>query len=600
MMEYNSVLTSQSLLDISNAQRISIFFLITTVFFAVYFMFYIYSHAKKDGILYSFLLLNLLMLIWCTGLILQTFCFDSRSFPAWVSLWISYLGLCFFAYAWLVFCVFYTDSKIKKNKLSLTLLALPFVIFYLFLLTNNFHQLFYVLPVHKRRYFGPVYYIFVLTALIYIFYGTCILLRFCFKSKGLSKSQTLIVLFTFVFMLGMLIFRTVLKWDVETIPFTFLLISYAIFYAGFKKFSLFKVVPVSMLSFLDSMEQGILVIDSELDILSSNKALIKMFPCLETIPAGGNIASFLDYLYSSSEINKESLAILDSIRSGKSNAIEGKITLSSQYTRTFSIIVQPFCISRHKEKGRIITFNDISELAELNYQLKQKNKEILSMNKDYKQISRKIMQYTSDKQELSAAKERNRIWNELYGSIESEFSSIITFTHLCINDLSTSDRRNQEKLEELNKMIKNGLQTIRSSIYTQNSKETSNSIKQDIESILLTFNKGKIDIHLIVEGEIQSMEFPIRSAIFGIWQETFENSIKHGKASSIYVIINLKDDFLHLYILDNGKGCENANKGSGLRKMEKMIKNLKGTITYGSLGPDEGFSINAVIPLRLG
>ncbi|HEX9060749.1 MAG TPA: PAS-domain containing protein, partial [Clostridia bacterium] len=444
------------------------------------------------------------------------------------------------------------------------------------------------------------YYIFVLTALIYIFYGTCMLLRFCFKSKGLSKSQSLIVLFTFVFMLGMLIFRIVLKWDVETIPFTFILISYAIFYAGFKKFSLFKVVPVSMLSFLDSVEQGILVIDNDLDILSSNKSLLKMFPCLETIPAGGNIASFLDYLYSSSEINEDSLAILDSIRSGKSNVTEGKITFNSQYVSTFSIIIQPFCTSKRKKKGRIITFTDISELAELNYQLDQKNKEIFSMNEEFTQISHEIMRYTSGKQELSAAKERNRIWNELYSSIESEFSSIISFTSLCINDLSTSGGENQEKLDELNKMIKDALQKIRGSIYTQNSEDSSSSINQDLESILLTFTKDEIDIQLMVEGEIQSMGYPIRSAIFCIWQEAFKNSVNHGKASSIYVIINLKDDFLHLYILDNGKGCENTNKGSGLSKMDQMIKNLKGTITYGSLGPNEGFSINVVVPLRLG
>lgn len=599
-MEYFSGISPQNMVDLSNAERISIFFLMATVFFAVFFIFYIYSNAKKDGMLYSFIFLNCLMIVWCVGLILEEFSLHREQWLRWGSLWVSYLGICFFGYAWLLFCFYFTGARIKESKKNLVFLALPFVIYYLFLLTNHYHQLFYIVPKDAKRSFGPVYYILVFTTFVYICTGTALLLRFYLKSKGLARTQSLLVLLTCITVFVIVFFRVAFKWDIETIPISFILLSYGVYYTGLKKFSLFKVVPVSILSFLDSMEQGICIIDTDLDMVSSNRAFKGMFPCAAPFRDNEKITPFLDYLDSASICDEESAAILDSVQKSKTAVIRGKISLKHPDARTFFVIVQPAYASNGKERGRIISFRDISELVRLNYLLEQKNIEMLYMNEEYQKVNEEIMKYTLSTQELSVTKERNRILNELYGSIQMKFSSIILFAHGCIKDLRSNGNQNQENMEKLNQMVKVGLQEIRNSIYMQNTGEDTNSFGKNLEKLLISFLKEGIDIKLLVEGTIQPTNYPVRSAVFGIWQEALENSIKHGKATLIYVIIKFKENCLHLYIMDDGKGCEDIHKGAGLDKMEQWVQSLQGTISYGSLGFGEGFNIITSIPLQIG
>jgi signal transduction histidine kinase len=54
---------------------------------------------------------------------------------------------------------------------------------------------------------------------------------------------------------------------------------------------------------------------------------------------------------------------------------------------------------------------------------------------------------------------------------------------------------------------------------------------------------------------------------------------------------------IKLYIFDDGVGCQDLKKGSGLAGMEQRVKEVGGTLEYGS-GDEKGFNIYMEIPVN--
>jgi len=583
--------------SIQASERISILFLILTIFFAMFFIVFVFSKAKRDLSLYSFILLNVLIIIWCTGLILEEFSFRQEPYFRWWALWVSYLGICFFGYAWLLFTFCFSGIKVNVTKKLVLLPALPFLICYLFLLTNHFHQLFYIIPLNEKRQFGPVHNILVILSFIYIIAGIILLVKSFLRSNGLTRLQLLFFIIVSLLIGSIVFIRVYYKWDIELIPILVILFNYIVFYGGFKKYSLFKLVPMSIFTFTDSLDQGILVIDSDMELISTNKALKIMFPDIKLLKESETIATFINNLRSSCDKSEDSIELINQIGSLGDKIVKGRLHLIHPKEKTFTVIIQPLSNSNKKTSGHIITFNDISELAKLNWLLEKQNSEIFQMNEEFQKINKEIISYTKYKKELSILKERNRILNELYVSIKICLLTMKSRVQRLVDELNTEKHLDHKSLDSLNELTKSGLQEIRSSIYIQNNDNNINNIKNNIDKFNISFVKKGVKINVLIEDEIRPTGFHERSAIFKIFQETFDNSIKHGNATGFYVIFKYTENLFNIFIMDDGKGCDEIKKGTGLNNIDKIVKKLNGSVTYGSLGLNEGFNTKISIPL---
>jgi signal transduction histidine kinase len=105
-------------------------------------------------------------------------------------------------------------------------------------------------------------------------------------------------------------------------------------------------------------------------------------------------------------------------------------------------------------------------------------------------------------------------------------------------------------------------------------------------------------LDFLVSGEEYKCDNPCTEALYRVCQEAITNSIRHGKATRVVIVLRFNPDCLCLSIVDNGKGCGSIIKGLGLTGMEERVKRLNGTISYGPNG-DEGFNISAEIPLAI-
>lgn len=86
------------------------------------------------------------------------------------------------------------------------------------------------------------------------------------------------------------------------------------------------------------------------------------------------------------------------------------------------------------------------------------------------------------------------------------------------------------------------------------------------------------------------------SNLLRITQEILSNSLRHGKANMVNVIMNFdKEDFV-ISFKDNGVGTEKIEeKGVGLKSIRERISELNGTVFFKSK-INEGFFTKIIIP----
>lgn len=102
------------------------------------------------------------------------------------------------------------------------------------------------------------------------------------------------------------------------------------------------------------------------------------------------------------------------------------------------------------------------------------------------------------------------------------------------------------------------------------------------------------------DDAVDKIDSTIVIQIFRVIQESLTNIIRHAQASHVTINLDIKTapDRLHLFIADNGRGCDLdcVASGFGLLGMEERIKLLGGVFNIQSQ-VNEGMKITAQIPL---
>ncbi len=92
-------------------------------------------------------------------------------------------------------------------------------------------------------------------------------------------------------------------------------------------------------------------------------------------------------------------------------------------------------------------------------------------------------------------------------------------------------------------------------------------IVKGINHLVIDFEKtGVLADFSVFENEENNMQL-YNNTIYRICQEALTNSLRHGKATNVSIILKLSDDMISLYIIDDGVGCKNIKKSIGLSNM---------------------------------
>ena len=199
---------------------------------------------------------------------------------------------------------------------------------------------------------------------------------------------------------------------------------------------------------------------------------------------------------------------------------------------------------------------------------------------------------------LSIEKERSRIAQEIHDSAGHTFTMINSISRILEAEIRKPKPDKDSMLEyihELDGLSRSGITQLRCSINNLRDENFMTSVTQAVKTVADALRE--IDVDLCIQGEDNGKyNFCIRE-VYENTREAVTNSVRYSGAERIDIIIKFSAEYLELYILDNGRGCECISEHGGLSGIRKRTEKLGGNVKFSSVY-GEGFSVIMKIPSR--
>lgn len=567
------------------------------IFFSMIYYWYNRRHTAK---FYSFLCFSFLCAIWSMGQALERLTDDINI--SWLLTKVQYFGIVFITLNGLIFILFYTDNPIVKSKKVIAGLIIPPLIFYIFILTNEYHNLFYLKYSQKEIIYGPVFYFHTFYSYSLYFVALIVLLKYSFKNTGNIRKQSIMIILSlsvplFTNLAG-LVYTYLGNFEYpnrDYTPTSFLVFILFVLIATFK-YKFLNITPVAQKLIFENMKESIVVLDNLNRVVRYNKSFKVNLAKYAKLRFNNDISLFTAGIKKYVIDDHDNNSVFTYLSDSNVFDVSGEFIIKTAEVRCFSVNIKPIIVKESEIYGRIISFNDISEYKKLLTSLNDKNIELHEKNTELSVMYEKLKEHNAALEELTIQRERNRFTMDVHDTL-GHTMTILQKQLEIINIAYKKDTELTKKtIEESMKVVTEGLTDLKRSIIgLRPERLKSESLIICLEELIAIFDTSNIDIELTVEGRETFSSLLISEAVFRVCQEALTNSIRHGKAKKILILIRFLEDKLKIYIIDDGIGCKNVEKGFGLTGMEKRVRNLNGIISYGS-GGESGFNIYVEIP----
>jgi signal transduction histidine kinase len=529
---------------------------------------YFILQSKKSALIHSFIGLILLAFIWSTGKLVEFFALNAGT--QWISFQLMYTAIDFGGIACLIFGFFYTNRQFIHNRRNIVLLLIPsFVIHIAFLTDNRYHLFFKELSyrhIVPGLFFGiSVVWIFGNIIMLFI-----LLTKFSRGQNQYVKRQVKLLSTALAapFFVG---FLTVLDLDYygRILPFkdlaaptftvTIILFAIAIF-----KYKFLNIVSIAFRDIIHNLKESLVLVDNTNIILDYNFSFPHMLPECQRIKTYDNIAQLTAMLHAKLPNHPESARVLADIANPLTIHAIGELNIGA---RNFFINIQPI-INKHHTIGRIISFQDTT---------------------DYKNML----------EELLIAKERNRLAHDIHDSVGHTMTVLLT----SLEGLSVHCRDHPgqigPKLAEIIQMTRDGLQELKYSLQGLTMGELKvERIASTLQYLISESQFSGLKVDMTIEGKDELCPPQCSNVIYRACQESLTNSLRHGKATEVDIVLRFGDDGIKLFIMDDGIGCREIRPGFGLKGMAERVAALHGKFVYGSDG-EKGFNLYLELPAKI-
>lgn len=217
------------------------------------------------------------------------------------------------------------------------------------------------------------------------------------------------------------------------------------------------------------------------------------------------------------------------------------------------------------------------------------------------EVNKELEGYIDSIEEITLLRERNRISREIHDSVGHTLSTaMIQLTAM------------EAIAEKENSILKGNIRKLRSFINEsfQDVKRAVRELKPDqyenykgilrLQDVCKNFEKMTgIEVKVITSRENWNLATNQINHLYRIIQEVLSNSLKHGKASKVKVIMNFTENEFIISFKDNGIGTDKIVKsGVGLRSIEERAEELRAIVDMKS-SSGKGFFIKIVIPREM-
>jgi len=562
---------------------------------------YLIVSGRRTRTTYSYMVCITLLFLWNLSEILIILSQDTAQ--EMFAMKLKFIPVVYIGAGWFYFCLNLTQSKLADNKaLKMFLIFFPAVC-YSFLLTNEWHRLFFTEIVFKTKISrGVVFWIHTAESYFFIFSGTAYLFIYMRKKVGKSLKYLMLLLLAVLIPMAANILMLIGIIPNKGIDITsqVLLLSFIFFGIAVYQKRFLNLYPVAARHFIETMTDGIIILDKENIVVGINEAVNNLLPGLN-LKIYDMEQKIIDYITENSEkefdqdqafFNKDKGGFLLERRKIKihDKVISIEFKVLTGYYRTPSgkmIILENFTeeqqlLDEIKKKNLLLT--------KANERLTKSNCMLMDANKRLEKLSNTI-------EELAIMKERNRVGREVHDTVGHMLTLLIALAENAKLELTEDQTNIKETMDKSIELSRQALNDIRNCLNDICKEPFEKASLVDLMNHLMKTNyTSGTRVEVSISEDLKELCAERMMAIYRICQESITNAIRHGNAKTVNIIIKNQINSVRLYIFDDGAGCSNIVKGYGLTGMEDRVAKLGGKISFGSDG-ENGFNIIAELPV---
>ncbi|MCE5171583.1 sensor histidine kinase [Paenibacillus profundus] len=196
--------------------------------------------------------------------------------------------------------------------------------------------------------------------------------------------------------------------------------------------------------------------------------------------------------------------------------------------------------------------------------------------------------------------ERQRLARELHDAVSQQLFAI-SMTATAVRRTLDKDfdraERQVELIEEMASVAQSEMRALL--LHLRPVHLEGKGLAQGIAELIREL-QSKIPIEILCEmDEHIELVKGVENHLFRIVQEALSNTLRHSKATRMEIKLQNRDDFVRLFIRDNGVGFDWSDKKQasyGLRMMQERINEVGGSIQF-ITAPDKGTRIEIRVPV---
>ncbi|AZO96288.1 sensor histidine kinase [Halocella sp. SP3-1] len=242
-------------------------------------------------------------------------------------------------------------------------------------------------------------------------------------------------------------------------------------------------------------------------------------------------------------------------------------------------------------------FLSIIYMLYISHSIHIEKEETKKLNEKLKLSNIKLHEYSQKIEELSIARERERVAQEIHDSLGHSLMALIMHLEFAEKTFTSNPEKAQKVIMKARNIAKSSTSKLREAVTVLKEERNIESLRNSIDELIDKFSTlGDIKIDLIMKEDLESLNPSFKLCIYKTIRESLTNGIKHGKATLFKLKLFIEKNNLILIIKDNGVGCDKITMSNGLKGIENRIKNLGGYVDFNSY-KNEGFLIKAKIPI---
>ena len=453
---------------------------------------------------------------------------------------IEYSGISFLPAIWIIFIIKFTHKNHWLSFSNLMLIFLFPLVDFILVVTNSYHFLHYKsVSIDNSGSFpllaiqpGIAYHVHTVYFYFMLLWGVFLLVKpltnvyFIYRNQYIYLTiAALIPWFVNIFyLIGYKPFG-----HIDLTPYAFIVTSFSIAYSLLKH-SFLKLIPIAREKVIDSMSEGVIVLDSKKRIVDTNASIIKYLSNDDQKLIGKNILTVL-------ENGLDFQTALDTI--------ETKTVVINSHHRFFEVTINRLVLHNTSSKGFLLIFRDISESKIILDKLEKQALELETLNRL-----------------------KDKLFSIIAHDLKSPFASLVSMLKILKDgDLTIEEFKEYlpkltENVEYTSTMLENLLNWSRSQINSVNIVFEDLVLKEIIENEIKFFSKKAYEKNIIIQNELDENTIVKvdRNTVNLVFRNLFSNAIKFcNSGDTITISSKIFDGKLTVLFADTGIGMSEEN-----------------------------------------